>query len=97
MDAKTRTLFCLPPCRCSAQPSLGLRITPFSPRSLWRSLPSLFSAPQAPAPALTWTKTLPSSASRPGQASKTMTCFAGRSSRPSFVESGEVDVGVLRS
>jgi hypothetical protein len=35
-----------PPCRCSAQPSPGLWITPFSARSLPRSVPSPFSAPQ---------------------------------------------------
>src|SRR5262245_13616890 len=39
-------LFCSPPCHCSAQAPHGLRITPFSPRSLPRSVSSPFSAPQ---------------------------------------------------
>jgi hypothetical protein len=39
-------LFGSPPCSCSAQPSPGLWITLFSPRSLPRSVPSPFSAPQ---------------------------------------------------
>src|SRR5262245_59647469 len=43
-------LFCSPRCRSSAQRSLGLRITLFSPRSLPRSEPLPFSAPQAQGP-----------------------------------------------
>src|SRR5262245_6326439 len=40
-------LFCSPPYHFSAQPSPGLRITLFSPRSLLRLGPSPLSAPQA--------------------------------------------------
>jgi hypothetical protein len=46
MDGRTRNLLCSLPCRCSAQPSPGLRITTFLARSLPRSVPSPFSAPQ---------------------------------------------------
>jgi hypothetical protein len=43
-------LFGSQPCRCSAQPSPGLWITLFSPRSLPRSVPSPFSALQPRGP-----------------------------------------------